>query len=422
MSSLNDSLTATALYPLPSALCPLPSALCSLDTKMKGEKERKPMLIMELRSNFCNLLLVFSLLVLADARTTPTVRNTPSLASCAVSMDNALPSPTPSDFHFSGTIRRYYIAAEEVTWDYAPTGWDNWLGVPFNASLRAQMAGYVEAGTRWQKALYRGYVDATFSTPLPQPPWQGVQGPTLRSEVGDMIEILFVNRLSSNYASMHSMGLAYTKDNEGSVYPNNTVPGQESPFAPGDAVPPGGCVVYKWLVNQGSAPPAGQPSDTHGYHAYVSLDQDLNAGLIGPQIVYQSGMMDATMAKYREFPILYMGFDESASFMSAINAESHKSSSDHKTNSFTDTLDGHNFGNYSIWHPQLVNLLSSGQIEAPTFYSLNGYVFANNPFFQMCKDDPVIWYLYGHGSETHVFHMHGNGFQQPLGTNMASIG
>jgi hypothetical protein len=44
-------------------------------------------------------------------------------------MDGRLPSPTPSDFHFSGNVRRYYIAAEEVEWDYAPTGWDNWLGV-----------------------------------------------------------------------------------------------------------------------------------------------------------------------------------------------------------------------------------------------------------------------------------------------------
>jgi hypothetical protein len=132
--------------------------------------------------------------------------------------------------------------------------------------------------------------------------------------------------------------------------------------------------------------------------------------------------MNATMAAYREFPILYMGFDESVSFMSAINAKSHKASSNDGTNSFTDTLDGHNFGNYSIWHPQLVNLLSSGQIEAPTFYSLNGYVFANNPFFQMCKDERVIWYLYGHGTEMHVFHMHGNGFQMPLGTNRASMG
>jgi hypothetical protein len=44
-------------------------------------------------------------------------------------LDGKLPSSTPSDFHFSGNVRRYYIAAEEFEWDYAPTGWDNWLGV-----------------------------------------------------------------------------------------------------------------------------------------------------------------------------------------------------------------------------------------------------------------------------------------------------
>jgi hypothetical protein len=52
---------------------------------------------------------------------------TRSLASCSASMDGTVPS-SPG-FDFSGTIRRYYVAAEEIEWDYAPTGWDNWLGV-----------------------------------------------------------------------------------------------------------------------------------------------------------------------------------------------------------------------------------------------------------------------------------------------------
>jgi hypothetical protein len=52
---------------------------------------------------------------------------TRSLASCAASLNGTVPS-SPG-FNFSGTIRRYYVAAEEIEWDYAPTGWDNWLGV-----------------------------------------------------------------------------------------------------------------------------------------------------------------------------------------------------------------------------------------------------------------------------------------------------
>jgi hypothetical protein len=52
---------------------------------------------------------------------------TTSLASCAASMNGTVPSSL--GWTFDGTIRRYYVAAEEVEWDYVPTGWDNWLGV-----------------------------------------------------------------------------------------------------------------------------------------------------------------------------------------------------------------------------------------------------------------------------------------------------
>lgn len=52
---------------------------------------------------------------------------------------------------------------------------------------------------------------------------------------------MFVNKLDHFYATMHSMGLFYTKDSEGSLYPNGT-----DQFSIGDAVPPGGCAVYKW--------------------------------------------------------------------------------------------------------------------------------------------------------------------------------
>lgn len=78
-----------------------------------------------------------------------------------------------------------------------------------------------------------------------------------------MIEILFVNKLSKNYATMHSMGLAYTKYSEGADYPNNTAPGQNVVIPEAEAVPPvqkgvppRACVVYKWIVD-GLAGPAG---------------------------------------------------------------------------------------------------------------------------------------------------------------------
>ena len=42
--------------------------------------------------------------------------------TCKARMDGHLPSYVPPNFHFSGNVRRYYVAAEIDTWDYAPTG------------------------------------------------------------------------------------------------------------------------------------------------------------------------------------------------------------------------------------------------------------------------------------------------------------
>lgn len=53
-----------------------------------------------------------------------------------------------------------------------------------------------------------------------------------------MIEILFYNRLSEIYASMHSMGLSYTKANEGSLYPNNSAPLSQQNSPLDEHVPP----------------------------------------------------------------------------------------------------------------------------------------------------------------------------------------
>lgn len=320
-----------------------------------------------------------------------------SLTHCR--LDGLLPSPTPSDFHFSGNIRTYYIAAEEIDWDYAPSGWDNWLSVPVDKSPRADAGNYngFSIGTKWRKAVYREYTDASFTQRSTQPVWQGLQGPTIRAEVGDLIEILFVNTLSTHYASMHSMGLAYSKDNEGSVYEfaNETVRG--------DAVPPnGGCWVYKWVVPESAAPNDDEPATMHAYHSYVSIQEDLNAGLVGPQITYQRGEMDNTMARYHEFPLLLQGTDESKSMLAATNA---RREGRQVTVDYEDTFsDLRQYGNSTVWKPQITTLLSSLEFsDAPMFFAMNGYVLGNIPSFEMSVGDEVIWFVYGMLSHLCVF-------------------
>lgn len=367
------------------------------------------------------------LLTAADLTSSRLLSQIPANASLAAAerqLDGKLPNNIPSDFHFSGNVRTYYIQAEQVTWDYVPTGWDNWLGVPLNASTRAHSSGYTTAsgslGTKWQKALYRGYTNSSFTQPTEQPSWQGINGPTLRAEVGDMIQILFCNKLVNNYASMHSMGLAYSKENEGSLYLNTTTE-EGTASVVGDALAPGECYVYKWLVNDGSAPYPGTNSQMWSYHSYVNMAVDLNTGLAGPTIIYNRGTMNSTMASHREFVVLFEIFDESMSFLAETNLAMYNTSANASSSATPATLETDYAGNMSYWKPQLTNMptVSLSSTQAPSFYTLNGYVLANSPSFDMCTDDRVIWYVYAFGSASHVFHMHGNGFNFH-GSNLAS--
>jgi hypothetical protein len=79
------------------------------------------------------------------------------------------------------TTHIYYIAADEVLWNYAPRG-QNLTGTP---------GPELEGGSRsitLRKAVYREYTDETFSTRKPRTAeWEhlGILGPLIRAEVGD---------------------------------------------------------------------------------------------------------------------------------------------------------------------------------------------------------------------------------------------
>jgi hypothetical protein len=193
-------------------------------------------------------------------------------------------------------------------------------------------------------------------------------GPILRAEVGDVVEILFVNNLTKHYATMHSMGLAYQKSSEGADYPD-AEPGVNFEIPEEDAVPPvepgvapGGCVVYKWMVPELAGPNYGEPARLHSYHSYVSLYEDANAGLIGPTVIYAKGTMDAVMSEYREIPFLFMIYAEAASFLSGVNAEklTGQTVSDDVTQLYS--------ANSSVWYPQELNIAGAEHFRsAPNF-------------------------------------------------------
>jgi hypothetical protein len=59
---------------------------------------------------------------------------------------------------YAGKTRTYYVAADEVNWDYAPSDRDEAMGMPFDELQK----GYTESGPHrigrvYKKAMYREY-------------------------------------------------------------------------------------------------------------------------------------------------------------------------------------------------------------------------------------------------------------------------
>jgi FtsP/CotA-like multicopper oxidase with cupredoxin domain len=117
-------------------------------------------------------------------------------------------------------VRTYYVAADEVDWDYAPSGLNKMMGMKFDGYA----ATFIEKsphriGKVYRKAIYREYTDETFTKLKPRPADQeylGMLGPVLRAEVGDTIKVVFRNNATRPY-SMHPHGVFYGKDSEGTM-------------------------------------------------------------------------------------------------------------------------------------------------------------------------------------------------------------
>jgi FtsP/CotA-like multicopper oxidase with cupredoxin domain len=151
-----------------------------------------------------------------------------------------------------GVTRTYYIAADEVEWDYAPTGRDEMMGHAIDSAEMSVANGPAGIASRFLKARYREYTDSSFRTLKPIPPeWRhlGIMGPLLRAEVGDTIRVVFRNHARRPF-SMHPHGVFYDKASEGAPYADGTSGADRSD----DAVPTGGTHVYTWPLPERAGP------------------------------------------------------------------------------------------------------------------------------------------------------------------------
>lgn len=303
----------------------------------------------------------------------------------------------------SGKTRTYFIAADEVDWDYAPGGMNKMMGMKFDGYSNTFVEkGAHRIGTVYRKAIYREYTDETFRQLKPRPAeWTtaGILGPILRAEVGDTIKILFKNNSTRPY-SMHPHGVFYDKDSEGAPYDDGTSGADKED----DAVPPGKTHTYTWRVPERAGPGPNDPSSVVWlYHSHTNELKDVESGLVGAMIVSRRGMADETGKPKdvdREFVCLFLLFDENVSWYL-----------DHNIQTFTGDPKGVNKlefapvddkGNFSG--------LGSGFTIANAKFAINGYIYGTGPMMTMKKGERVRWYLVALGEQfsVHTPHWHGN--------------
>lgn len=290
------------------------------------------------------------------------------------------------------TTHHYYIAADAVDWDYAPSGTNRITGRPFEGlDLEWVGQGPDRIGHVYRKALYRQYTDETFTALEPRPPeWEhlGALGPLLRAAVGDTIVVHFKNNLDFP-ASVHPHGVFYDKDSEGAPSDDAT---DEADRAD-DAVPPGGTHTYVWPVPERAGPAEHDPSSILWmYHSHVNEDADVNAGLMGPMIVVRRERAAADWTPKdvdREFVVSFHEQDENMSHFR-----------EHNIQTYTGDPASVNREEMFFWTP----FGASNFME-----SMNGFLYGNLPGLTMREGEKVRWYLMANTNfEVHAPHWHGN--------------
>jgi FtsP/CotA-like multicopper oxidase with cupredoxin domain len=303
----------------------------------------------------------------------------------------------------AGHVRTYYIAADEVDWNYLPSGKDQMMGMaPMGYAKAYTQPGPGLIGSVYRKAIYREYTDATFTRLKPRAAadaYLGLLGPTIYAEAGDTIKVVFRNHGTHPY-SVHPHGVLYEKASEGSLYSDGVAAQQKG----GDSVAPGATFTYTWAVTDQAAPGPNDPSSiVWPYHSHVDERRDVNSGLIGAIVVTRAGMAreDGSPKDVdHQFVLLFMIFDENHSWFIDDNIKRIKV---HKKN---ERLSNSPLDPAGVPDP----VMGTGFVASNFRNTMNGYQYANMPMMVMKRGDRVRWYVMtvGIGFNFHTPHWHGN--------------
>jgi FtsP/CotA-like multicopper oxidase with cupredoxin domain len=308
------------------------------------------------------------------------------------------PMPNP------GKTRTYFVAADEVSWDYAPSGRDEAMGMDFDPIAQ----GFAESGPHQigrvnKKAMYREYTDATFKTLKPRAPddkYLGILGPILHGEVGDTFKITFKNNASHPF-SMHPHGVLYEKDSEGADYNDNTT-GKDQEDG---CVAPGATHTYTWQIPERAGPGPNDPSSLFWlYHSHCDELRDVAAGLFGGFVVTRRGeaLPDGRPKGIdHEFVTMFIAVNENESWYLDDNIRDHTTDPNGVKKDEIAVLTATGLAG---------TIANKGFIFTNVKWSINGYIYGNTPLMTMRKGDHVRWYVttLGDFNNAHTPHWHGN--------------
>ncbi|KAF5901209.1 hephaestin-like protein 1, partial [Clarias magur] len=301
------------------------------------------------------------------------------------SCDNIATPPAPT-----GHVRRYYIAAEETFWHYAPSGKNVLTNKPLTepASDSEEFFSRNEGrlGGNYTKVRYIGYHNDKFTSKIEQigsEKHQGILGPVIRGEPGDVIEVTFRNKAQFNF-SIQPHGVSYDKPYEGVMY-------QDGSQKPGASVAPGQTFVYRWRVTEGPSD-SDPPCLSYLYYSGTDPVKDTNSGLVGPLQVCKKGVLDESGRQHigsevqKEFFLLFTVMDENESRYLERNIDVFGSDESDKGSPIFQ--------------------------ESNKMRSVNGFMYGNLPELDLCEGDHVVWHLMGLGSvDLYGVYFQGNTFQ-----------
>jgi FtsP/CotA-like multicopper oxidase with cupredoxin domain len=278
------------------------------------------------------------------------------------------------------SVRTYYIAADEVVWNYAPSGRDLIAQKPLPPLMPLQL------GWSYHKAIYREYTDASFrqlKSRAAEDAYLGILGPVIHAVVGDTVVVVFRNNARFPL-TVHAHGMFYTKSSEGAPYQDGVSAWNKS----GDSVPSGRTFTYTWQVPERAGPaPADGSSVVWMYHSHADEVDDVNSGPIGPIVVTAKGMArpDGSPKDVdREIFAMFAQFDESASRYLAANIADPRINPRH------------------IKHGEPFS-------DDDDLWTINGFSYGNMPLPTMRVGQRVRWYLLSTMSDFdfHAPHWHG---------------